>query len=176
MAVLPLLIAPEPRLKMVSLPVARVDERIQRLMDDMLETMYHYKGLGLAAPQVDVRERVVVIDITDKKHPEIPPNPPLFLANPEIVWASEERGPYYEGCLSFPDQFSDVTRPKAVRVRYLDRNNQEQEVAGDGLLATCLQHEIDHLNGVLFVDHISLLRRSMIVRRLQKLKRTAAVA
>jgi len=167
MAHLPLIIAPDPRLKKKSLAVAEVDARINRLMDDMLETMYAANGIGLAAPQVGELLRVIVVDVAEKKEPPRP----IGLVNPEVVWADEEMLLYNEGCLSLPEQYADVVRPKAVRVRYLDRDNRRQEIAGEGLLATVLQHEIDHLEGTLFVDRVSLLKRNIILRRLQKLKK-----
>ena len=167
MAILPLIIAPDPRLKIKAMPVAKVDARVARLMDDMLETMYDANGIGLAAPQVGHLDRVIVVDVADKKEPPRP----VALANPEVVWASEERSTYNEGCLSLPEQYADVIRPTLVRVRYLDRDNRVQEIAGEALLATVLQHEIDHLEGTLFVDRISLLKRNMILRRLQKWKK-----
>ena len=168
MAQLPLIIAPDPRLKKKSLPVAEVDARINRLMDDMLETMYGANGIGLAAPQIGELLRVIVVDVSEKNEPP----QPIGLANPEVVWADEEMLLYNEGCLSLPEQYADVVRPKAVRVRYLDRDNRSREIAGTGLLATVLQHEIDHLEGTLFVDRVSLLKRNIILRRLQKLKKT----
>ena len=168
MSILKIITAPDPRLARTAEPVAEVDAAVRKLMDDMLATMYAAPGIGLAAPQVGVNKRVLVLDISrDPKKPE-----PLRVANPEIVWASDEKAAYEEGCLSLPDQFADVIRPTSVRVRYLDENNAPQEIEATGLLATCLQHEMDHLTGVLFVDHISTLKRSMILRRLQKLKRT----
>ncbi len=167
MARLSLIIAPDPRLKKTAAPVTGVDPRLAGLMDDMLETMYAANGIGLAAPQVGVLQRVIVVDVAGKdEDPQ-----PIGLANPEVVWADEVLNTYNEGCLSLPEQYSDVVRPRAVRVRYLDRHNQPQDLLGDGLLATVLQHEIDHLNGVLFVDHISLLKRNMILRRLRKWKK-----
>jgi peptide deformylase len=168
MSLLKIITAPDPRLARTAEPVAEVDAAVRKLMDDMLATMYAAPGIGLAAPQVGVNKRVLVLDIArDPKKPE-----PLRVANPEIVWVSDEKETYEEGCLSLPDQFADVVRPASVRVRYLDENNAPQEIAATGLLATCLQHEIDHLTGLLFVDHISTLKRSMILRRLKKLKRT----
>jgi peptide deformylase len=167
MAILPLIIAPDPRLKKRAEPIAAVDGRITRLMDDMLETMYASNGIGLAAPQIGALERVVVVDTSEKDEPPRP----IGLANPEIVWADEEQALYNEGCLSLPEQYADVIRPRAVRVRYLDRNNTPQEIQGEGLLATVLQHEIDHLEGTLFVDRISLIKRTMIIKRLQKWKK-----
>ena len=170
MALLPILIAPDKRLKTVCAPVTAVDDRVRRLMDDMLETMYAAPGIGLAAPQVGVLQRVVVMDLADKdEEPQ-----PLQLANPEIVWASEEQLLANEGCLSLPEIYVDVPRHAEVRVRYLDRDGREQEVAGDGMLARCLQHEIDHLNGVLHVDYLSTLRRTMILRKLDKQRKQAA--
>jgi len=168
MALFDILVAPDPRLARTAEPVPEVDRAVRKLMDDLLDTMYAAPGIGLAAPQVGVNKRVLVLDIArDPKKPQ-----PLRIANPEIVWASEERAKYEEGCLSLPDQFADVERPAKVRMRYRDENNQPVEIEADGLLATCLQHEMDHLQGVLFVDHISMLKRGMILRKLQKLKRT----
>ena len=150
MALLPIIVAPDPRLKIKARPVAKVDARIRKLMDDMLETMYAAPGIGLAAPQVGEGVRVLVLDVAREGEPRAP----LRIANPEIVWASEERIPCEEGCLSLPDQFAEVTRPAEVRVRYLDHENELREIHAKGLLAVCLQHEMDHLDGVLFVDHI----------------------
>ena len=172
MAVLPILVAPHPVLKQKAKPVAKVDARVAKLMDDMLETMYDANGIGLAAPQIGVLDRVVVVDVHEKGEPPSP----LKMANPEIVWASEERVPCEEGCLSVPEHYAEVTRPKAVRVRYLDQQNEIRELDADGMLATCIQHEIDHLNGVLFVDHLSMLKRNMILRKLQKQQRQGATA
>lgn len=167
MALLPLLIAPDPRLKRKALPVERVDARIVRLMDDMLETMYQAPGIGLAAPQVGVAERVIVLDLAEK---DTPPQP-LRMANPHVVWASTESRLYNEGCLSLPEHYAEVERPAQVRVRYLDETNAPREIEAEGLLATCIQHEIDHLEGVLFVDHISALKRNIILRKLVKFKK-----
>jgi peptide deformylase len=135
----------------------------------MLETMYAAPGLGLAAPQIGVLKRIVVVDVS--KDPDNPK--PMQLVNPEIVWASDELTDYEEGCLSLPDHYAPVTRPARVRVRYLDRTGEAQEIEADGLLAVCLQHEMDHLEGVLFVDHISKLKRNVILRKLQKSKKLA---
>lgn len=170
MALLPIRIAPDPVLKARAEPVAAVDSRIARLMDDMLETMYEAPGVGLAAPQVGVLERVIVVDISGKDEPP----QPLCLANPEVVWVSDDRHTYNEGCLSFPDQYADVTRPARCRVRYLDRSGAPQDVEASGLLATCLQHEIDHLDGILFTDHISPLKRNIVMRKLAKWKKSQA--
>lgn len=167
MARLPILVAPDPRLKVKAKPVERVDADIRKLMDDMLETMHDAKGIGLAAPQVGVAKRVLVIDVAEKGEE---PNP-IRMANPEIVWASEEEELREEGCLSLPEQFAEVVRPLAVRVRYLDHENEIRELEADGILAICVQHEMDHLDGTLFVDHLSALKRNMILRKLQKARR-----
>ncbi len=172
MAVLDILVAPHPVLKQKAKPVEKVDARVAKLMDDMVETMYAAKGIGLAAPQIGILERVIVVDVHEKDEP---PNP-IRLANPEIVWKSEDTSVCEEGCLSVPDQFAEVTRPSAIRVRYLDEKNEVREMEADGMLATCIQHEIDHLNGVLFVDYLSMLKRNMILRKVQKMQRTGASA
>lgn len=169
MARLEIIVAPDPRLKVKAKPVAKVDGRIAALMADMLETMYAAPGIGLAAPQVGEAVRVIVVDIAKEGERQ-----PIKMANPEIVWASDERIPYEEGCLSLPEQFADVTRPKEVKIRYLDENNATQELHATGLLAVCIQHEMDHLEGVLFVDHLSTLRRGMILKKLQKYKKAKA--
>jgi peptide deformylase len=168
MALLDIIVAPDPRLKLRAKPVGRVTPEIRRLMDDMLETMYAAPGIGLAAPQVGRLVRVIVLDVARKDEPRRP----LRLADPEIVSASEEQVLYEEGCLSLPEQFAEVERPRAVRVRYRDENDQVQELDAEGLLAVCIQHEMDHLEGTLFVDHISALRRGMILRKLQKQKKS----
>ncbi|MBP2300212.1 peptide deformylase [Azospirillum picis] len=170
MARLPILVAPHPVLKRKAQPVAEVDACVAKLMDDMVETMYDAKGIGLAAPQVGVLDRVIVIDVHEKDEPANP----IRMANPEIVWSSEEKAICEEGCLSIPEQYAEVTRPKQVRVRYLDEKNQTQEMEADGLLATCIQHEIDHLNGVLFVDYLSMLKRNMLLKKVQKLQKATA--
>lgn len=167
MAILPIVIVPDPRLKQKAQPVTEVDARIARLMDDMLETMYEAPGIGLAAPQIGVLERVIVLDTSDKDET---PNP-IRMANPEVIWRSEEKNTYNEGCLSIPDQYADITRPAAVKVRYLDEKNRRQEIDADGLLSTCVQHEIDHLDGILFIDYLSSLKRNMMVRKVQKAQR-----
>jgi peptide deformylase len=164
---LPILIAPHPTLKAPSRPVGPGDtERVRALLPRMFATMYRAPGIGLAAPQVDVALRVAVVDL-------VPDNvrAPIALINPFVVAASEELATREEGCLSLPGQFADVTRPARVRVRYLDETGAKREIEADGLLAACLQHEIDHLNGVLFVDHISALKRNMILRKLAKEQR-----
>lgn len=172
MALLPILVAPDPRLKQTSAPVKQVDDEVRRLMDDMLETMYQAPGIGLAAPQVGVLKRVIVLDLAHEgEEPQ-----PLRLANPEIVWVSDDDATYNEGCLSVPEHYADVVRPAACRVKYLDYNNKAQQIEADGLLATCLQHEIDHLDGVLFIDHLTSLKRNIILRKLLKTKKAAADA
>lgn len=167
MARLPILVAPDPRLKAKAVSVDKVDSEIRQLMDDMLETMHDANGIGLAAPQVGIKKRVLVLDIA--KEDEEPS--PICMANPEIIWASEDEELREEGCLSLPEHFADVTRPKAVRVRYLDHENEVRELDADDLLAVCVQHEMDHLEGTLFVDRISSLKRNMILRKLQKSRR-----
>jgi peptide deformylase len=168
MALLPIITAPDPRLKIKARTVAKVDDKVRRLMDDMLETMYQAIGIGLAAPQVGVAQRVIVIDAArDGEKPN-----PIRMANPEILWRSEEGVVANEGCLSLPEHYADVTRAAEIRVRYLDHQNEIREMPAKGLLATCIQHEIDHLDGVLFVDHISTLKRGMILRKLAKAKRS----
>jgi peptide deformylase len=167
MALLPILTAPDPRLKKKSQPVKAVDAEIRQLMDDMLETMKAAPGIGLAAPQVGVLRRVIVLEI-EREETKVGP---LFMANPEIVDVSVEDATYNEGCLSVPEHYADVVRPAKVTVRYLDRDNVRQEMACEGLLATCVQHEIDHLDGILFIDKISSLKRSMILRKLIKARK-----
>ena len=168
MALLPILVAPDPRLKLKAKPVAAVDDGIRRLMDDMAETMYAAPGIGLAAPQVGALVRVIVADVSkDDEERQL-----LRMANPEVVWASDELIVYNEGCLSLPEHYADVTRPAAIKVRYLDHENEIRELEADGLLATCIQHEMDHLEGILFVDHLTALKRNMILRKLLKAKKS----
>ena len=164
---MPILTAPDPRLKKKSKSIEAVDDGVRQLMDDMLETMYAAPGIGLAAPQVGVLKRVIVLDI-DREEVK---TGPLFMANPEVIEASDEDVTYEEGCLSVPEHYSDVARPARVRVRYLDRGGKQQEMDCEGLLATCVQHEIDHLDGILFIDHISALKRNMILRKLLKARK-----
>jgi peptide deformylase len=171
MAKLPILTAPDPRLKQKAKPVEKVDQGVRRLMDDMLETMYAAPGIGLAAPQVGESKRVVVVDVArEGEEPQ-----PLQMANPELVWVSDHDANYEEGCLSLPDHYGEVARPAEIRVRYLDAQNEIRELACEGLLATCIQHEIDHLDGILFVDHMSALKRNMILRKLLKAKKQNAL-
>ena len=168
MALREILIVPDPRLKKECEPVTEVNDEIRQLLSDMLETMYAAPGIGLAAPQIGVMKRVVVMDVSDDKdNPE-----PLKLINPEIIWESEDTSIYQEGCLSIPDQYADVERPIEVGVRYLDENGEEQEIEADGLMSTCIQHEVDHLDGVLFTDYLSALKRNMILKKVQKLQKT----
>jgi peptide deformylase len=172
MALLTIITAPDPRLKIRAKPVPQVDASVRRLMDDMLETMYHAVGVGLAAPQLGVAMRVLVIDVArDGEKPQ-----PMRIANPEIVWRSEVLTVANEGCLSLPEHYADVERPAEIRLRYIDHENEIREIEAKGLLATCLQHEIDHLDGTLFVDHISALKRNIILRKLAKTKRSRALA
>lgn len=167
MAILPIIWAPDPVLRTKCKPVEAVDDEIRRLVDDMLATMYAAPGVGLAAPQVGVAKRVIVVDVAGKdEQPQ-----PIALINPEIVWRSEETQVYEEGCLSLPEMYADVERPAHVKVRYLDRDGAGREIEGDGLLAVCLQHEIDHIDGVLFVDHISALKRNIIMKKMIKAKK-----
>jgi len=175
MTTLPIVVAPDPRLKQKSLPVEKVTPEIRKLMDDMLETMYASNGIGLAAVQVGVHKRILVMDVErgsdrygtkDEKKSH-----PLFLVNPEIVQESEEENIYEEGCLSFPGQFAEVVRPKRVKVKHLDYHGQERIMDCDELLATCVQHEMDHLDGIVFVDHISTVKRDMILRKMKKAKK-----
>lgn len=167
MALLDILTAPDPLLAKKSAPVERVDAATLRLMDDMLETMYDAPGIGLAAPQVGVLKRVIVVD-TAKEEAD---RTPLRMANPEIVWVSDDDNTYEEGCLSVPTHYANVTRPRAIKVRYLGPDNHTHEIEADGLLATVLQHEMDHLDGILFIDHLSSLKRNMILRKLLKSKK-----
>lgn len=170
MAVLKILTSPDPRLKQKAKPVTGVDAHIQKIMDDMLETMYHDNGIGLAAPQVGIDKRIIVLDVADKNNGEKPT--PYQVANPEIIEVSKKEIPHQEGCLSVPGYYSEVVRPAQCTVKGLDRNNQEIIIKAEGWLAVCLQHEIDHLNGVLFVDHLSRLKKQTILKKLEKDKKT----
>lgn len=172
MALLSVIVAPDRRLKVRSRAVETVDSSVRRLMDDLLETMYAAPGIGLAAIQVGVPKRVLVLDAArDDEEPR-----PLRLADPEVIWRSDELAVYEEGCLSLPEHYAEVERPARVRVRFLDHDDRPVELDADGLLATCLQHEIDHLDGLLFVDHISALRRNIILRKLAKSKKSKTKA
>ena len=169
MALKPIIILPDPKLRLVSAKVERVDANLQKLIDDMIETMHDAPGVGLAAIQVAEPIRLLVIDTAKK---EEAPDPQVFI-NPEIVWSSEERSTYEEGCLSIPEYYAEVERPASVRARALDREGKERELLAEGLLATVLQHEIDHLNGVLFIDHISKLKRDRVIKKFQKAAKRA---
>ena len=164
MAVRDILIIPDKRLRLKSETVKTVDKLVRALIDDMFETMYAAPGIGLAAIQIGVPRRVVTLDLAKKDEPK---QPQVFI-NPEVVWASDEKATYEEGCLSIPEYYEEVERPKAVKVKFLDVDLKPQEIEAEGLLATCLQHEIDHINGVLFIDHISKLKRSMVMKKFKK--------
>ena len=159
-----IVIIPDPVLRQVSKPVARVDADAKKLWDEMLETMYAAPGIGLAAVQIGVPQRQLVIDLSKEDEAK----KPLFIANPEIIWTSEALSEYEEGCLSIPEYYDIVTRPSEIRLRYLDRQGEAQELHAAGLLSTCLQHEIDHLDGVLFIDHISRLKRDRVLKKFTK--------
>ncbi len=162
MALLTVLCYPDPRLHQVAKPVAQVDARVQKIVADMAETMYEAPGVGLAATQVDIHERIVVIDVSDDQ------NDLKVFINPEIVWASSETKSWREGCLSVPEFYDEVERPSQVRVKALDLNGKEFEIDADGLLAVCLQHELDHLQGKVFVEYLSLLKRTRISQKMKK--------
>ena len=164
MAILDILIIPNKRLRLKSEAVLTVDKPLRTLIEDMFETMYAAPGIGLAAIQIGVAKRVVTMDLAKKDDPK---QPQVFI-NPEVVWSSDEKATYEEGCLSIPEYYEEVERPKAVTVKFLDLDLKPQEIEATGLLATCLQHEIDHLNGVLFIDHISKLKRDMVMKKFKK--------
>ena len=185
MAILPIIETPDARLKQISKPVETVTDAHRTLIADMFETMYDAPGIGLAAIQVGVAERILVIDLQpeadgtpDDAKPEdiVRVKQPRVFINPEITWASDELSVYQEGCLSVPEMFADVQRPARIRVTWLDEQGKGHEEELDGLLATCLQHEMDHLNGVLFIDHLSKLKRDMLLKKLEKLRRTSRAA
>ena len=167
MAILDLVKAPDARLKLISEPVADVDSRLRRFMDDMIETMYAADGIGLAAIQVGVAKRVAVIDL-DAGGPD---SKPIYLVNPRVIESSDELTTYHEGCLSVPEIWDDVRRPASLTAEYTDERGIRRMVKAEGLFATCLQHEIDHINGLLFIDHLSKLKRSIALRKSAKLKR-----
>ena len=187
MTIRPIIAVPDPRLKQVSEPVEAVTDDLRLLMDDMVETMHDAKGIGLAAIQVGVGKRVIVMDLSPSDSAEdgesedrydlseLKDEPIRYFVNPEIVWTSEEMNNYQEGCLSVPGFYDDVERPQACKVTYLDYQGEPHELNCDGLLATCIQHEMDHLNGVVFLDHLSRLKRDMIVKKLRKLAKEANV-
>lgn len=186
MAIRPILVAPDPRLKQVSQPVAEVTDELRALMDDMLDTMYDAPGIGLAAIQIGVPRRILVIDIArpldENGEPVEKPTEaqiiaarrPMYFVNPEITWASEELVTCEEGCLSVPDLYEEVDRPARVKVKFLDYDGKSQEIDCDGMLAVCIQHEMDHLEGILFIDHLSSLKRNMMLKKLAKARRAVA--
>jgi len=169
MALREILILPDKRLRKVSEPVKKIDAGICKLVEDMFETMYDAPGIGLAAVQIGTAKRVVTMDLAKKEEPR---NPQVFI-NPEIVWSSDETATYEEGCLSIPETYNDVERPAQVRVTFLDLEGAPREVEANGLMATCLQHEVDHLNGILFIDHLSKLKRDMIIKKFTKAAKRA---
>ncbi|SFR11326.1 peptide deformylase [Poseidonocella sedimentorum] len=169
----PILIHPDPRLKKVAVPVAEITDALRILADDMLATMYDAPGIGLAAPQIGILERMIVLDCEKDEGAE---PKPLVMINPEITGRSEALSVHEEGCLSIPDQFAEVTRPAEVEVRWTDTAGAEQRAGFDGLWATCVQHEIDHLDGKLFIDYLGPMKRQMITRKMMKLKREQARA
>ncbi|MEH6403113.1 MAG: peptide deformylase [Sneathiella sp.] len=173
MSLLSIVTAPDPRLKLISRPVAEVTDEIRELVADMFETMYDAPGIGLAAVQVGEPKRLLVIDVVGKNSETEEPQP-LAIINPEITWASDEDIAYEEGCLSVPEHYADVVRPAEIKLKFLDLDGEAQELHAEGLLATCIQHEIDHLDGILFVDHISAIKRNMILRKLIKQKKMAS--
>ncbi len=171
MALLPIIVAPDPRLKVITQPVSKVDDALIAFLGDMLETMYASDGIGLAAPQVGDGRSLIVLDVShgeNRSHP-------LYLINPEILWNSDEESLHREGCLSLPEHYAEVTRPASIKIKYWDKTGSTQELEADGLLATCIQHEMDHLKGILFVDHVSSVKRHIILRKLKKAKKLASV-
>ncbi|ODU21410.1 MAG: peptide deformylase [Sphingomonas sp. SCN 67-18] len=177
MALLPIIETPDPRLRKVSTPVETFDDALQTLIDDMFETMYDAPGIGLAAIQVGVPQRLLVIDLQEpEEEGGKPVRKPLVFINPEIVEESEEVQTYSEGCLSVPDQYADVQRPAVIRAKWLDRDGKAHDERLEGLLAICLQHEMDHLQGILFIDHLSRLKRDMVLKRLAKARKETAKA
>ncbi len=164
MAIRDILILPDPKLRLKSEPVTAIDADVRALVDDMFETMYEAPGIGLAAIQIGIARRIVTMDLAKKDDPK----EPLVFINPEVTWSSEDRSTYEEGCLSIPEYYEEVERPAAVKVKYMDLDGKTHEIEADGLLATCLQHEIDHFNGVLFIDHISKLKRDRVTKKFQK--------
>jgi peptide deformylase len=174
MALLPIIEVPDPRLRIVSSPVDQVDDALRDLIADMFDTMYDAPGIGLAAIQVGVPKRVIVMDLQEQEDEDGKPiREPRVFINPEILEPAEEQSVYTEGCLSIPDQFADVERPARCRVKWLDENGAAHDALFEGLLATCIQHEMDHLEGIVFIDHLSRLKRDMILKKLSKARRAA---
>ncbi|VAW14633.1 Peptide deformylase [hydrothermal vent metagenome] len=180
MTIRPIICIPDPRLRQVSKPVAKVDAKVRALMDDMMETMHDAPGIGLAAIQIAVPLRVIVIDCAEREDEDLQgeglarKTEPLFFVNPEIIWTSEAMSEHEEGCLSIPEYFEMVERPAKARVRFEDYHGKPQELHCEGLLATCIQHEVDHLNGVLFIDYLSRLKRDRVMKKFQKAAQRAA--
>lgn len=175
MAILPIVEVPDPRLRTVSAPVEAVDDDLRSLIADMFDTMYDAPGIGLAAIQVGVPKRVVVMDLQEEEDEEGRPiRKPMVFVNPEIVDPSDEHSIYNEGCLSVPDQYAEVERPATCRVKWLDEKGEAHDEVFEGLLATCIQHEMDHLEGIVFIDHLSRLKRDMILKKLAKARKAAA--
>ena len=175
MAIRPIFETPDPVLRQISKPVETFDADLKTLISDMFETMYHAPGIGLAAVQVGVPIRLLVMDLQEPEDPEDPESKPIreprVFINPEILWASETTVPYTEGCLSVPDQYAEVLRPDRIRAKWQDEEGETHEAELDGLLAVCLQHEMDHLEGILFIDHLSRLKREMVLKKLAKLRK-----
>jgi peptide deformylase len=169
MALRHIITLPDPKLRLISKPLERVDDSVRKLLDDMVQTMHEAPGIGLAAIQVAESLRMLVIDLAKKDEPP----QPLHFINPEIVWSADDRSVYEEGCLSIPEYYEEVERPASVRARFVDRDGEQQEILAEGLLATVLQHEIDHLDGVLFIDHISKLKRDRVVKKFVKMAKRA---
>ena len=169
MALRHIITLPDPKLRLISKPLERVDDSVRKLLDDMVETMHEAPGIGLAAIQVAEALRMLVVDLAKKDEPANP----MFFINPEIVWSADDRSVYEEGCLSIPDYYEEVERPASVRARFIDRDGKRQEILAEGLLATVLQHEIDHLDGVLFIDHISKLKRDRVIKKFVKMAKRA---
>jgi peptide deformylase len=169
MALRHIITLPDPKLRLISKPLERVDEAVRKLLDDMAQTMHEAPGIGLAAIQIAEPLRMLVVDLAKKDEPP----QPLFFVNPEIVWSSDDRSVYEEGCLSIPEYYEEVERPAQVRTRFVDRDGKQQEILAEGMLATVLQHEIDHLDGVLFIDHISKLKRDRVVKKFVKMAKRA---
>lgn len=175
MAILPIIETPDLRLRTISTPVEAVDDALRTLIDNMFDTMYDAPGIGLAAIQVGVPKRVLVMDLQEPEEEDGPPvRKPMVFINPEVIGQSETISVYSEGCLSVPDQYADIERPAEVDVRWLDRDGVQHEERLDGLLATCLQHEMDHLEGVLFIDHLSKMKKDMILKKIAKMRKRAA--
>jgi peptide deformylase len=169
MALRHIITLPDPKLRLISKPLERVDDSVRKLLDDMVETMHEAPGIGLAAIQVAEALRMLVVDLAKKDEPANP----MFFINPEIVWSADDRSVYEEGCLSIPEYYEEVERPASVRARFVDRDGKRQEIVAEGLLATVLQHEIDHLDGVLFIDHISKLKRDRVTKKFVKMAKRA---